>query len=42
MKELKPLNMWSTGEEVQAIVKKQLATPKALVDKARAVLGYPS
>jgi tripartite-type tricarboxylate transporter receptor subunit TctC len=42
VKERKLLNMWSTGEEVEAIVKKQLATPKALVDKARAVLGYPS
>lgn len=40
VKKRRLLNMWSTGEEVEAVVKKMLATPKPLIDKTRKVLGY--
>ena len=42
VKKRRLLNMWSTGEEVEAVIKKMLATPKPLIDKTREVLGYPS
>jgi tripartite-type tricarboxylate transporter receptor subunit TctC len=42
VKKRRLLNMWSTGEEVEAVVKKMLATPKPLIEKTRKVLGYPS
>jgi tripartite-type tricarboxylate transporter receptor subunit TctC len=42
VKSRKLLNMWSTGEEVEAVVKRMLATPKPLIEKTRKVLGYAS
>ncbi|MGB0631846.1 MAG: Bug family tripartite tricarboxylate transporter substrate binding protein [Alphaproteobacteria bacterium] len=42
VKKRRLLNMWSTGEAVEAVVKKMLATPKPLIERTRAVLGYPS
>lgn len=32
--------VWSTGEEVQAVVAKMLATPKPLIERARKTLGF--
>lgn len=42
VKSRKLLNMRSTGEEVESVVKKMLATPKPLIEKTRKVLGYAS
>jgi tripartite-type tricarboxylate transporter receptor subunit TctC len=42
VKKRRLLNMWSTGEQVEAVVKKMLNTPKPLIEKTRKVLGYPS
>lgn len=40
IKKRRLFNVWSTGEEVQAVVAKMLATPKPLVAKVRAALGF--
>lgn len=42
VKKRRLLNMWSSGEQVEAVVKKMLNTPKPLIEKTRKVLGYPS
>lgn len=36
------LNMWSSGEDLEKVVKKMLATPEPLIRKAQKVLGYAS
>jgi len=40
VKKRRLLNMWSTGEAVEATVKKMLATPKPLIDKTKKALGF--
>ncbi len=41
IKKRRLLNEWSTGEEVATVVKNMLATPKSLIERTKAVLGYP-
>jgi tripartite-type tricarboxylate transporter receptor subunit TctC len=40
VKKRRLLNMWSSGEAVEATVMKMLATPKPLIDKTKAALGF--
>lgn len=40
MKKRRLYHQWSSGEDVQKVVAKMLATPKSLVAKVRGVLGY--
>ena len=41
IKKRRLLNEWSTGEEVAKVVANMLATPKSLIERTKAVLGYP-
>ena len=40
MKKRRLYHQWSSGEDVQKLVADMLATPKSLIAKVRAVLGY--
>ena len=41
IKKRRLLNEWSTGAQVAKVVADMLATPKSLIEKTKAVLGYP-
>ncbi len=41
VKKRRLLNAWRSGAEVERVMADMLATPKALIDRTRATLGYP-